>query len=323
MLTPGMALCVEVEADDDEEDPDEVPRISYQECKGVNGDSDAWYDQTHNFLSEIFCEPALWFDSFFESDRIDEEVRPGTRVRWRNDFIYTEGGELEYVTDLKASFRLPKAKNKLRLVFESDQEETVEDVVPENKEELKGDVSLLYETYHSPRSNFTIRLRAKPKIILRYRYSYPVSQSFNIRFTQEGFRERTFDGGTTRLDFEKYFGKHFVLRWSTAATVQDNTEGKDWESSLVLYQHIDDKSALSYESSVTGFTKPAYTEDNYRLAVRYRRNIYRKWLFYELVPEVTWPLEYYVDSMGNTIYTDERKSVPAFMFRLEVNFESL
>ena len=28
---------------------------------------------------------------------------------------------------------------------------------------------------------------------------------------------------------------------------------------------------------------------NYRLLTRYRRNFLRSWLFYELVPEISWP----------------------------------
>ena len=85
-------------------------------------------------------------------------------------------------------------------------------------------------------------------------------------------------------------------------------------TSLVLFHRINEKSALSYESSINGITKPYALTTDYRLGIRYRRNIYRKWLFYEIAPQVTWP---------KLSSTDERHSVFAATFRLEVFFESI
>jgi hypothetical protein len=51
--------------------------------------------------------------------------------------------------------------------------------------------------------------------------------------------------------------------------------------------------------------------NNYKATVRYRRNIYRPWLFLELVPETNWRQ----DVTGN------REFVPAFTARLEINSE--
>jgi hypothetical protein len=51
--------------------------------------------------------------------------------------------------------------------------------------------------------------------------------------------------------------------------------------------------------------------NNYRVISKYRRNIYRPWLFLELVPETNWRR----DVTGN------REIVPAFTVRLEINSE--
>jgi hypothetical protein len=51
--------------------------------------------------------------------------------------------------------------------------------------------------------------------------------------------------------------------------------------------------------------------NNYRVIGKYRRNIYRPWLFLELVPETNWQRD----------VTGKRELVPAFTVRLEINSE--
>jgi hypothetical protein len=283
-------------------------------CDELRGESDSWLDVAHTYLSAQFCGPAAWFDDFFSSERVDEEAHPGTNIRWRNDFVNTEGQGFNYITSLSAKFRLPKAKKKLNLIFEGEQEEAVGDIVPANRDETKANLGLLYELKKSRRQNISLRVKLSPSITLRYRYAYPITETFLTRLTEEVFRRKGVDGHTTRIDFEKNLSQDFFLRQSNAATLAENIDGTDWETSLVLFQRLSDVSALSYESSVVGLTRPDDYVTNSRLGVRYRRNFHRKWLFYELVPAVNWPRE---------LITDERIQVWEFMFRLEVNFSSL
>jgi hypothetical protein len=283
-------------------------------CSRLKGESDAWYDVTYTYISTQFCRPAVWFDSFFSTERYDEEVRAGSRVRWRHDYVNTEGQGFDYVTTLTARFKLPKAKKRLNLIFEGEQEETVEGIVPSNREEAKADLGLLYELRKSKRANLSLRIKLSPSVTVRYRYAYPITRTFLTRFTEELFRRDSAYGHSTRIDFEKTLSKDFVLRQSNAGTRAENIDGTNWEETLVLFQHLSDVSALSYESSAVGVTEPDNYVTNSRLGVRYRRNFFRKWLFYELVPAVNFP---------RPLLTDERKQVWEFMFRLEINFINL
>ena len=42
-------------------------------CEKMKGEGIEWYDEVHRFLSVQFCEPSVWFDSFFSDQRIDED----------------------------------------------------------------------------------------------------------------------------------------------------------------------------------------------------------------------------------------------------------
>ena len=286
----------------------------YNVCEKLKGEGDSWIDDTHTFLSVQFCEPSGWFDSFFSNERIDEEVRAGTRVRWQNDYILTEGGIWKYTSNIRASFKLPKAKKSINLIFESDEEETLQDIVPENEQEIKADLGLLYELTKSERAKFSVRVKLSPSIIFRYHYRYPISETFTMKYTQEWFRRDNADGTLSRIDFEKNIYDDLLLRQSNSVMRSETYQGKKWANSLVLYQHINDKSALSYESSVTGVSASETYTTNTRLGVRYRKNFYRKWLFYEIAPAMNW---------SKPLITDERTAVWEILFRLEVNFVNL
>lgn len=283
-------------------------------CNDVSSESEDWFDTTHAYLAVQFCEPAAWFDSFFSSARVDEEFRPGSRVRWQNDFILTEGKGFSYETNLHASFRLPKAKKSINIIFEGEQEDSFKDIVPSNKAEAEANLGLLYEVTKSSRANLSLRIKLSPSVTLRYRYSLPVSPTFITRFTQELFRRDSVYGRTSRLDFEKKLSDSFSFRQSNSGTVAENIDGTEWSTGFVLLQWLSDISALSYESSASGVTDPDNFTKNVRFGVRYRRNFYRSWLFYELAPAITWPKEFVMD---------ERKPVWEFLFRLEMNFVNL
>ncbi|MCK5002338.1 MAG: hypothetical protein KAS57_04905 [Gammaproteobacteria bacterium] len=283
-------------------------------CEQMKGEGVEWFDEVHRFLSVEFCEPSVWFDSFFSDDRIDEEVRAGTHVRWQNDYVLTKGGTWAYLSNISASFKLPRTKKKLHIVFEGEEEESLRDVIPGDKEETKADLGLLYEITESERANFSVRVKLSPSILFRYRYQYPVSDSFSTRFTQEWYRRDNADGNTSRLDFEKKLYENFLLRQSNSVEHSESFDGEQWQHSLVLYQRLTDKSALSYESSMSRVTAPTTYVTNSRLGVRFRKNFYRKWLFYEIAPAYNWP---------RTLVSDERERTWEILFRLEVNFVNL
>ena len=283
-------------------------------CEQLIREDDGWIDDLHNFLSVQFCEPSVWFDSFFSDERMDEEVRAGTRVRWQHDYVLTVGGKWQYLSNVRASFKLPKAKKNINLIFETDDEDDLQDIVPANQEEAKGSLGLLYEVKETPRANFSVRVKLSPSITFHYRYRYPITETFATTFTQEWYRRDNADGTTSRLDFEKKISDDLFLRQSNSVMRSESFQGRNWASSLVLYQYLFDKSALSYESGVTGISEVETYTTNTRLGVRYRRNFLRKWLFFEIAPAMNW---------NKPLITDERTKSWEVLFRLEVNFVNL
>ncbi|MBI4714933.1 MAG: hypothetical protein HY760_03175 [Nitrospirae bacterium] len=96
-----------------ETDPPRSPS-SINPCASADVAGKTWLDQTHDFVAENLCGPAVWFDGFFGEDRVLEDVRPGTFVKLRNAARWTEGAPAEYVGDFSIWWRLPHLEKLLK-----------------------------------------------------------------------------------------------------------------------------------------------------------------------------------------------------------------
>lgn len=277
----------------------------------------SWYDESQIYINSRFCEPALWFDNFFANDRIFNEGVAGTYVRWRNEFIYDEEEGFNYDMGISASVELPGLQNKLRITFDNDEDQDIRDVTPGNDEQTNNDLGLQLDLRENARSKFNVKVSFSPKILFRYRYTYPFRDNLTLRFTQEVQRKKQVNSARSLIDVEKAFKPQYLFRSSTEGKISEEYEGVDWLQAFILYRRVNKKSSLSYESSVTGISEPQTLATNYRLGIRYRQNFHRRWLFYEISPEVTWPVT--LDEERIEV-VKERRSKWLLFFRLEVHF---
>ena len=277
----------------------------------------SWYDTSHAVMNTAFCEPALWFDTFYGSDRILAETG-GTYVRWRNDFIQTEGQGLKFITNLNFSVALPRISQRLQLTFEGDEDPELEDVLPGGQTPAtENTLGLRLDVKDTSRSKFNVSISAKPRVRARYRYTYPLSNESLIRFTQEIQNEKGVNGARTRLDYEKAFLPAKLFRSTTEGFIAEDFKGVDWSQAFSLFQRLSKKSSISYETGVVGITEPDSLVTNYRLGIRYRQNIHRDWLFFEVTPDISWPVEL---SEDREEIVESRHSVMSIIIRLEVHF---
>ena len=283
-------------------------------CLRQISDNDTYIDTTHSYITTWFCEPANWFDNFFSDESLYEEGRAGAKIRWRNDIVFSENASPDFITAINARLQLPNTSKRLKLVFESDELENTTAAIPETTDNAQGTLGFLYDFIDSQKANLSLRISFSPSIALRYRFTHSINDGLITRFTQSIFRKEGRFGSISRFDIDSTIDDKNALRWSNEIEIVDHIDGLEWVSALVLFHRIDDKSALSYESSVTGITEPYDLMTDYRLAVRYRRNIYRRWLFFEIAPQVTWPK---IEPI------DKRHSIFALTLRLEVFFESI
>jgi len=293
---------------------DDVTPKARQNCLRQMSHDDNHLDTTHSYITSWFCEPASWVDDFFTDERIYEGGRAATKIRWRNDVVFREKASPDFITTINARLQLPNTSKRLKLVFESENQDDISETIPDTNDINQGTLGFLYDFIDSNKASLRLRLSFSPSITLRYRYTHPINETLITRFTQSLYRKEGIFGTISAFDIDKAIDEKNAIRWSNQIEIVDHLDGMEWITALVLFHRINEKSALSYESSATGITEPQVLTTDYRLGIRYRRNIYRKWLFYEVAPEVTWP---------KISTTDDRHSIFAVTFRLEVFFESI
>jgi len=286
--------------------------IDYSSCHS-QPDSAGILDSAFSYVNARLCEPAVWFDNFFVDDRTDEDANAGSIVRWTNDFTYVEAKGYEFKTRFKARFHLPKVTKRLKVVFESDDEDDLRDLFPQNSSDAESTLAMRYDWLSNARSSFNVKLTAKPGIEGRFSYTYPMSEDMVFRATQKIYQRKRVTGESTEVDLDYSISPDFLFRWSSFASYEDDIKGWELGTGFTLYQHISDHQALSYQISTTGTNRPFHYIPNTHVSITYRQSFWRPWLFYEVIPEYNW----------NREEDTQREGEAKATLRLEVLFHNI
>lgn len=284
-------------------------------------------DSSHDYLVSFIDDPIIWFDSFFGDERMDEENLPVTFIRLRLVTRYTEGDGFTFPVRVRASVRMPNLNKKFRFIVIGASADESRSILSDDSSDLvdsngnrgeKTNVGLRYSIYQSLREYISFggglrfSLPLEYYVRVRYRRFLHIGEVNVVRFSETGFWN-SLDGfgETSRLDFDRKLTKTTSGRLSFIGTYSNISQGVDWGSEANIFKKLNKKSALSFDLGAYGRTRPVREVTTYRVGLRYRRNIYRPWLFVELAPEESWVLQ---DDTG------ERDAIAAISLVLEVQF---
>ena len=137
-----------------------------------------------------------------------------------------------------------------------------------------------------------VRVKIPPDAFVRTRFQHARLVAFHTlgRFTATAFWDaRDGFGESNQVDLERWLALPTLLRWSNSLDISEKSNGWTWGTELSLLHKISPKSAITFAGGVSGSTRPAWIAQNYRVLARYRRNVWRKWLFLEGEPDIHWP----------------------------------
>ena len=319
-------LTDSVFADDAEREERKRQQEELQEvsCRDDQDRPETWLDRSHSYMLQRLCEPAAWFDGFFGEDRALEVTPVGTFFRFRNSVLWDETEGTSLGMQIRANIVLPRISERVRLLVSRDEDLTGEfgDGPPVGDPDDRTRLGLRFLATERARSRFdidgTVRVSGSslnPRVRGRYRYVQGLSEHTLGRATQSVFWEREDGVGTTsRLDWEWLPDRDRLVRWTGQGTWSEASSGVDWQTSVVAFQQLDSRTALRGEIGAFGFTHPGFDVEEYFVALRYRRQFLRHWLFWEIQPERAWPRDF---DTGESRRADWRLT-----FTLEVQFEN-
>jgi len=245
-----------------------------------------WIDDTHAFATDQTQALAEWMDSFFGDPNYDlESPESLVRVVWRNDFDQSDG----YNTKLRLSgkLQLPKISKRLNLFFGGEDG----DDLSNDEEKSEDRAGMLYTIDQRNRSRVDLTLDFssmgfKPGV--RFRNQGQLYEDSSYRFTQQvEYKDNKGFFTTGELNLDKALSDRDLLRYSNELVYGENTEGTEWQTTLILFEcrsvHKSDPRVFAWFGSINGVTDPSYVK-NYRLGVLFRRQLYRPFLFVELQP---------------------------------------
>jgi hypothetical protein len=304
------------------------------EAQAASAEGKTWVDDTHRRLEQGLTDLTGYLDRVFGEDRRIDLEQPGTYLRWRNELRLDDRRTLSYRTSARAAVQLPAFRRWLKgmqLVFSGERHgdptlRRLEDPgdpafspsvrAEQASLELRLDFlrAALSTTVLQAAAGLRLRLPFEYFGALRLRQRLGLGWKITSRLTQEGLwtsRERF--GEKTQLDFDRPVAAHTQVRWNNAGFITGVSRGYEWATEVGLahdFQQLRMATFLGF--AVTGFGVPKAEVELYRLHARVRRDVWRRWLFLELEPEIAWP---FTVELG-------RRRVLAITARLDIILDS-
>ena len=253
-------------------------------------------DTTHTTISSGLGLTASSIDSFFADDKVFEQTNH-SYLRIALDMVSKEYAGTGFAGDLKLKVDLPRTKKRLRLLIETDSQrdskENLDDLPTDVVQERDFFISL--ERQVGGERNWDIRpslgIKAHRKLDLFARVrsyrdfglnKWLLHASNNLAwFDSRGF------GANGVLEFDRALTKTLLFRATAALNWQEEEMFRRFTQSLSIFQHIDERQSMAYQIAGFADDENDWQANQYYMRVRYRKGLYKKWVFGEIIPQHT------------------------------------
>ncbi len=291
----------------------------------------SWFDASRDYVGRIFFAPVVRLDRFFSNLSELDPDRARSYARLRSGVRFREDGKPASSIDLVAELRFPgvnRVLDRFRLVLAGAADNVVDGLYTSygtsapfsfRERSRTGNAELRFGAYQGLRSSVDLgagvlfQLPVGAFARLRYRLAVPIRDRLVGRFSTAGFwRTDTHFG--TRVDGTVEFPSNpsTMVRLGGSSTVaQRKTNGVDYSAELAVSHAFTPTAAMAFGLDGVGSSGAPVGFERYRAFVRLRRDLLRRWIFFEVEPEVAWP------------WTPDRGRYQAhgITFRLELQLE--
>ena len=304
---------------------DPVPETAQQRAE-----EHSWFDAGHAFVGRLFFSPVVKLDRFFSDETELDPERAQSFARLRGGLKLRQDGKPAWSADLAGQLYLPGLQERLdrfRLVLSSTSgtgENTLTSdtgtTTPLARRQFDpANLELRFGAYRGIRSTLDlgagILFHLPPGAFtrIRYRLAVPIDDVMVARFSSQVFWRTDLHLGTRLTSaLEWPATPSSMVRLSGASQVaQQNTNGIEYGAELTYSHAFTPTAAAAVGAGAVGASRSPVAFDKYRIFTRFRHDVLRRWLFFEVEPEVGWP---WTEDRG-------RYRALAVTFRLELQFE--
>jgi hypothetical protein len=272
--------------------------VSVDEIAG-DAESTGHLDTSKRLVDTGVQRASQWVDDFFQDPNYDAEAA-NSQIRLRPEFYYRKEQGAKAKFRFRARLNLPSMGNRVSLVAGADDDSGgFDDSVDDSSDD--GVIGLQFFMKESSRWNTSISVGMKFNDFAffvgpRVRFTDVLGEKGSYRFTQTvRWQTNNYWQFNTRLDLNRLISEHLFFRqtfdgrWRGEDAVDD---GYRTRVSSFLTQRLGQLSGLQYEFSTIFHTKPDTHVHKYTVAVRYRKQTKYDWLYYEIVPQISFDHDY-------------------------------
>jgi hypothetical protein len=254
-------------------------------------------DKPHKYVSENVERLVTSVDRFFANDAL-YRYTTDSYVQISGDTLIEERGEVGYDVKFRGRVDLPRTKSRFKLILNTDPTEK-QDPLERSADESPGTAVQESDVYGSvqrerelrgwkfrPSIGAKISIPIEPFAKLRFTNIYPL-QSWALRADQNfyWFDDSGF-GSDSTIEFDRPVGEENLFRASSFARWTEENEFFQLSQIFTFYQTLSPNRKISYQIGAYGQTQPTWFMTNYLVVVRYRQNLHKEWLFFEIRPQV-------------------------------------
>lgn len=253
-------------------------------------------------------------DSFFATDRADDEFgRSRLRIKSRYDLRERASGN--QTNQYRINLRLPHLEEKFKYDYYQDKNDDPEEkkkkkkepenLTPAEKRErarLKGlsELELLKKdtlfTGWIFNSDIGVSAAIPPKLITRARVRKSFVTGTLIHRFVEQLTYVTDESGLveeTEINSDHIYNQDLVFRFVNSKTWQVLQKDFRTNHGPTLLHRVSEDDAFNYGFTMqTVIDNSRWYTSNYRLGVNYRRNLYRQWFYFDIIPGIDFPKEW-------------------------------
>lgn len=252
-------------------------------------------DKTHAIFKGNLDYLANKVDSFFATERADDEFGRST-LRIRSNYFIREQEKGDFKVSYRVNFKIPHLERRIK--------ESADRIFRHRKQNGESEEADSVETDQPPRTkkgwifnaDLGVNASIPPKAIIRgrvrrnflyTRWSHRFSEEITYITEEDGLTELTSFDSDYPIKENLLFRFVNVKTWSVLSKKFNTSHGP------TLIHQLTEKDALNYSFiASTKINEGLWMLDNYRLSTRYRRDLYKQWLYFDLITGLDFPKKY-------------------------------
>ena len=253
---------------------------------------DDWYCNFNFGIEATVHEVNTWFIEDGESSNTPSKA--SGRLRFGIEPRTGDLNQLDFRFKLKV--KLPALEDRVELLLSDDEEDVNQQAVKAARNDQLGNdesATVALQFKENPDSNIAYRLglgrSSQVYFRARYKNDFEISETSKFTyFAEVNYYSDDQLGVEVEGTYSKSLSNTQAYEIDTVFRYRDKSEDMFWRHQ---YQHLflhDDESSFLFTAMIDGLNKPTYRLEQALVSMRYKRRVYRPWLFVELEPFILW-----------------------------------